>query len=954
MRRNTRVFMAAGLVLSLLIVSYSNAIAARDGGYDVTADLWAKAVLKPANGDVTLIWQMVGAAITPSGAQVISGYFYADPNDFLYGSLYNPEVFVKIYIDPSGWCNIAFNHVTVDNVEVSSAYHYESDSGGGDPGGGDSGGHQLVGSVTKVGLVSGADYSATITTRNRLIEHEYTGVSIDNTLSSSGLGEGVAVSAGDGGYILSSDLWCKAVLEVPGSPVTLIWKEVGSDTTPSGDRVVSGYFYADPSDFVHGSAYNPEVFVKVYITSSGWANIAFNHVTVADVTTFSAQQYASLPNKTESVNINGRLKEHQYDLANPQPSDTSAPTTPTGLSAAAVSPSRIDLSWTASTDNIGVTGYQIYRNGSYLKSSTSASTSDEPLNPSTQYCYTVVAYDDAGNASSQSGQSCATTSATQDTTAPTTPSGLSASAVSSSRIDLSWTVSTDNVGVAGYRIYRGGVYLKSVTSTSASDEGLNPSTQYCYNVSAYDTAGNVSSQSGQACATTTAAPDTTNPSVSINSPTTGSSYSTGSSTLNISGSASDNVGVTQVTWSNNRGGNGTCSGTTSWSKSGMTLYEGQNIITVTARDAAGNTASETLTVTYTAPDTTAPTTPTGLSATAVSSSRIDLSWSASTDYVGVSGYHMYRNGTYLKSVTATSTSDINLSASTQYCYTVSAYDVAGNLSGQSGQACATTYSSGPSGQTYTNSLGMTFNLIPAGTFTMGSPSSELGRNSIEETQHQVTLTQSYYMQTTEVTQGQWRSVMGSNPSYFANCGDNCPVESVSWDDIQSFITAMNQRGEGTYRLPTEAEWEYAARAGSTSAFANGGISVTVCSYDPNLDAMGWYCGNSDVTYAGCCDCSSWGGPPCAGTHPVGGKQPNAWGLYDMHGNVFEWCQDWYDSYPTGAVTNPTGPSSGSYRVLRGGSWDFIAGYCRSANRYNGGPGDRYYDDGLRLVALPGQ
>ena len=526
MRRYTRVFMAAGLVLSLLIVSYSNAFAAQDGGYSVTADLWAKAVLKPASGDVTLIWKMVGAALTPSGAQVISGYFYADPNDFLYGSLYNPEVFVKIYIDPSGWCNIAFNHVTVDNVEVSSAYHYESDSGGGDPGGGDSGGHQLVGSVTRVGLVSGADYSATITTRNRLIEHEYTGVSIDNTLSSSGLGEGVAVSAGDGGYTLSSDLWCKAVLEVPGSPVTLIWKEVGSDTTPSGDRVVSGYFYADPADFLHGSVYNPEVFVKVYITSSGWANIAFNHVTVADVTTFSAQQYAGSPNKTESVNINGRLKEHQYDLANPQPSDTSAPTTP--------------------------------------------------------------------------------------------PTGLSASAVSSSRIDLSWTASTDNVGVVGYRIYRGGVYLKSVTSTSASDESLSASTQYCYTVAAYDAAGNVSSQSGQACTNTTAASDITAPSVSINSPTTGSSYSTGSSTLNISGSASDNVGVTQVTWSNNRGGSGTCSGTTSWSKSGMTLYEGQNIITVTARDAAGNTASDTLTVTYTAPDTTAPTTPTGLFATAVS------------------------------------------------------------------------------------------------------------------------------------------------------------------------------------------------------------------------------------------------------------------------------------------------------------------------------------------------
>ena len=149
------------------------------------------------------------------------------------------------------------------------------------------------------------------------------------------------------------------------------------------------------------------------------------------------------------------------------------------------------------------------------------------------------------------------------------------------------------------------------------------------------------------------------------------------------------------------------------------------------------------------------------------------------------------------------------------------------------------------------------------------------------------------MQTTEVTQGQWRSVMGSNPSDFANCGNNCPVENVSWDDIQSFITAMNQRGDGTYRLPTEAEWEYAARAGSTSAFANGGISVTDCSYDPNLDAMGWYCGNASST-----------------THSVGGKQPNAWGLYDMHGNVWEWCQDWYGGLSDGRGDRPDRPVFG--------------------------------------------
>ncbi len=233
--------------------------------------------------------------------------------------------------------------------------------------------------------------------------------------------------------------------------------------------------------------------------------------------------------------------------------------------------------------------------------------------------------------------------------------------------------------------------------------------------------------------------------------------------------------------------------------------------------------------------------------------------------------------------------------------------------------------------TFTNSLGMTFKYIPPGTFTMGSPTDEPGRDS-DETQHQVTLTQGYYLQTTEITQGQWKAVMGSNPSSFSSCGDDCPVESVSWDDVQDFVAAMNQLGEGTYRLPTEAEWECAARAGSTTAFANGGITETVCGYDPNLYAMGWYCHNSGDM-----------------THPVAQKAANAWGLYDMHGNVWEWVEDWFGDYPSGSVTDPTGPASGSYRVLRGGGWYYYAGYCRSANRGGLTPDVRGGNLGARLL-----
>ncbi len=253
----------------------------------------------------------------------------------------------------------------------------------------------------------------------------------------------------------------------------------------------------------------------------------------------------------------------------------------------------------------------------------------------------------------------------------------------------------------------------------------------------------------------------------------------------------------------------------------------------------------------------------------------------------------------------------------------------------------------------TNSLGMTFVYIPPGTFTMGSPETEPGRNDNEK-QQPVTLTQGFYLQTTEVTQEQWRAVMEENPAHFKACGDNCPVENVSWDDVQRFIKKLNGMSDGnTYRLPTEAEWEYAARAGSKTAFANGGIAELKCGHDPNLDAMGWYCSNSSVNYEGCFDASSYRGHKCAGTHPVGQKRLNDWGIYDMHGNVWEWCQDWYTKSPKGG-TDPTGPPEGESRVIRGGSWNGPAGSCRAAYRGRGEPGFRFIGIGFRLALPPGQ
>jgi chitodextrinase len=274
------------------------------------------------------------------------------------------------------------------------------------------------------------------------------------------------------------------------------------------------------------------------------------------------------------------------------------------LVATAVSSSQINLSWTASTDNLGVTGYRIYRNGSTTPIGTTSgnttSYQNSSLTASTTYSYTVGAVDAAGNVSAQSTTVSATTLSTPDTTAPSTPTGLTATAASTSQINLSWTASTDNVGVTGYRIYRNGGLAPIATTagnvTTYQNTGLSASTTYSYRVQAFDAAGNASAQSSQASATTLAAPDTT-----------------------------------------------------------------------------------------------APSTPTGLTATAVSTSQINLSWTASSDNIGVTGYQIYRAGTLIATLgNVTSYQNTGLTASTAYSYTVRALDAAGNVSPHSASASATT------------------------------------------------------------------------------------------------------------------------------------------------------------------------------------------------------------------------------------------------------------------------
>ncbi len=258
--------------------------------------------------------------------------------------------------------------------------------------------------------------------------------------------------------------------------------------------------------------------------------------------------------------------------------------------------------------------------------------------------------------------------------------------------------------------------------------------------------------------------------------------------------------------------------------------------------------------------------------------------------------------------------------------------------------------------------GVSFEMVAlkGGTFTMGS--TDQYAKSDEKTTHNVTVSD-FMIGKFEVTQKLWKAVMGTNPSYFK--GDNLPVENVSWNDAQEFIRKLNQQTGHNFRLPTEAEWEYAARGGTSTSLYNGeNVNIKGTNNSPNLDKLAWYvgnCGQNYTSYAGCDVSKGYDisgksekqyNDSKGGTHPVGLKQANAYGLYDMLGNVWEWCQDWYGNYSSGSQTNPTGPSSGSYRVLRGGGWSSYAGYCRVSNRGYGTPDYGDYDLGFRLVLVP--
>jgi chitodextrinase len=318
----------------------------------------------------------------------------------------------------------------------------------------------------------------------------------------------------------------------------------------------------------------------------------------AETTTYTYDALGRLIQVNGSAN--GSAATYTYDAAGNRTQTTSksesiAPSVPTGLGATPISQTQINLSWSASTDNTGgsgLAGYRIYRGGTQVGTSATTAYSDSGLTAGTTYLYRVAAYDVAGNVSAQSSQVSAKT---LDTTPPSVPTALTGSAASATLINLSWVASTDNVGVTGYRIYRGGSQIGTSATTTYADSTVVGSTTYSYTVAAYDAVPNVSAQS-----------------------------------------------------------------------------TAKNVST---------------------PDITAPSTPTGLAATAASPSRINLSWNASTDTggSGLAGYRVYRAGSLIASPATTSYSDTNLTASTAYSYTVRAYDNATNTSGQSNTASATTW-----------------------------------------------------------------------------------------------------------------------------------------------------------------------------------------------------------------------------------------------------------------------
>ena len=610
-----------------------------------------------------------------------------------------------------------------------------------------------------------------------------------------------------------------------------------------------------------------------------------------------------------------------------------------------------NCTWTWTTQN-GVNCYKVasntnsnyiflpaagYRNGSSSYSVTSFGTywSSTPIGSDAYYLtFNSNNYHDMLSNERHYGRSVRPVIGEEEPTAPAAPTNLVATATGQTTISLTWNAVQN---ATSYKVYNGeNVVVSDLTATTYTVENLTAGTEYCYYVTAVNEDGE-SAASTTACATTEEPEEPEEPTAPA-APTNLVATATGQTTISLTWDAVKNATSYKVY----NGETVVVEGLTATSYTVENLTAGtQYCYNVTAVNEAGESAASTSACATTESVPTAPAAPTNLVATATGQTTISLTWAAVHN---ATNYNVYSNDTLVVSgLTATTYTVEGLTAGTQYCYNVTAVNEIGE-SEHSTEACATTEEAPIVIETFTVN-GVSFNMIQVegGGFTMGHDSE--GYSAIhDEEPHYVTL-DGFSIGETEVTQELWKAVMGSDShaswAEYMEYDDyypQRPAEFISWDDCQTFISKLNELTGKNFRLPTEAEWEYAARGGHKAKERH------KYSGSNNIDEVAWYYGNHVAeNYK-------------TNTHDVKTKKANELGAYDMTGNVWEWCNDWHDPdyYWYSPTHNPQGPATGTARVYRGAGWGDTTGTsnasdnCRVAKRRSDEPDSEYSNVGFRL------
>jgi chitodextrinase len=480
----------------------------------------------------------------------------------------------------------------------------------------------------------------------------------------------------------------------PSDPSTVTTLDGTPPTAPTG---VVATVNTDNSVAVSWSAASDDVGVTGYLVLRNGVQVGTTSgaLSFTDATAAAKTNYAYTVEAVDAASNTSAASAPPAIVTTAPSPDTTPPTVPANVVATPVNATSTSLTWAASTDDVGVVRYLIFRGGVQVGTSTSLTYPDAGLSPSTSYSYTVSAQDAAGNTSAASVAALVTTPALPDTTPPTVPTNVAAVATGATAVTVSWAAASDDVGVVRYLVFRAGVQVGTSTSLSYPDTGLAPSTSYTYAVFAQDAAGNTSPTSATATITTPALADTTKPTVPTNLKVTATNATSTALTWTAS---TDNVGVTRYLVF--RGGVqiGT-SATATYADSGLTAKTSYSY-TVAAQDAASNTSSASSAASVTTPaaaDTTPPTAPGTLTATVASFNQIALTWTAATDNVGVTAYRLSRGGVQINQSSALTFTDSNLTAATSYTYSVVALDAAGNSSAAKTVTISTPLAAAPSG-----------------------------------------------------------------------------------------------------------------------------------------------------------------------------------------------------------------------------------------------------------------